>query len=99
MHALIFLDILIFTRTVKTLLEKIKTIYNKQPGLPPERIGPTIGQNSELVLSLAWECRRLRYDAQLERSPCLLLYCNSSIWVDNLGYGQSGIDTMTTPAR
>ncbi|TXT04250.1 hypothetical protein VHUM_04248 [Vanrija humicola] len=28
-----------------TALEKIKTLYNPTPGLPPDRIGPTIGQN------------------------------------------------------
>ena len=30
----------------KTLLEKIKTIYNDTPGLSPDKIGPTVGQNS-----------------------------------------------------
>ena len=30
-----------------TLLEKIKTIYNKVPGLAPDKIRPTIGQNSK----------------------------------------------------
>ncbi|KAL1409540.1 ADP-ribosylation factor protein 3 [Vanrija albida] len=30
---------------VWTALEKIKTLYNPTPGLPPDRIGPTIGQN------------------------------------------------------
>jgi len=29
-----------------TLLEKIKTIYNDTPGLSPDKIGPTVGQNS-----------------------------------------------------
>ncbi|KAI0318875.1 P-loop containing nucleoside triphosphate hydrolase protein [Amylostereum chailletii] len=28
-----------------TLLEKIKTLYNDTPGLPPDKIGPTVGQN------------------------------------------------------
>jgi len=28
-----------------TLLEKIKTLYNKAPGLEPDKIGPTVGQN------------------------------------------------------
>ncbi|KDQ55798.1 hypothetical protein JAAARDRAFT_330004 [Jaapia argillacea MUCL 33604] len=28
-----------------TLLEKIKTLYTDTPGLPPDKIGPTIGQN------------------------------------------------------
>ncbi|KAF8322133.1 P-loop containing nucleoside triphosphate hydrolase protein [Clavulina sp. PMI_390] len=28
-----------------TLLEKIKTTYNKTPGLDPSKIGPTVGQN------------------------------------------------------
>jgi hypothetical protein len=31
----------------KTFLERVKTLYNKVPGLGPERIGPTVGQNSE----------------------------------------------------
>ena len=30
----------------QTLLEKIKTIYNDMPGLPPDKIVPTVGQNS-----------------------------------------------------
>ncbi|KAI0049971.1 P-loop containing nucleoside triphosphate hydrolase protein [Auriscalpium vulgare] len=28
-----------------TLLEKIKTLYNDVPGLPPDKIAPTVGQN------------------------------------------------------
>ncbi|CCM03208.1 uncharacterized protein FIBRA_05332 [Fibroporia radiculosa] len=28
-----------------TLLEKIKTLYNDTPGLAPDKIGPTVGQN------------------------------------------------------
>lgn len=28
------------------MLEKIKTMYNPTPGMPPEKIGPTVGQNS-----------------------------------------------------
>ncbi|KAL7281518.1 hypothetical protein ACG7TL_004833 [Trametes sanguinea] len=28
-----------------TLLEKIKTLYNETPGLPPDKIAPTVGQN------------------------------------------------------
>ncbi|KAG7097447.1 hypothetical protein E1B28_004792 [Marasmius oreades] len=29
-----------------TLLEKIKTLYNEIPGLTPDKIGPTVGQNT-----------------------------------------------------
>ncbi|KAL0577462.1 ADP-ribosylation factor protein 3 [Marasmius crinis-equi] len=29
-----------------TLLEKIKTFYNETPGLTPDKIGPTVGQNT-----------------------------------------------------
>ena len=29
-----------------TLLEQMKGLFNKQPGIPPERIPPTIGLNS-----------------------------------------------------
>jgi len=29
-----------------TLLEKIKTFYNDTPGLSPDKIGPTVGQNT-----------------------------------------------------
>ncbi|KAF8236057.1 P-loop containing nucleoside triphosphate hydrolase protein [Tricholoma matsutake] len=29
-----------------TLLEKIKTLYNDTPGLSPDKIGPTVGQNT-----------------------------------------------------
>ena len=36
----------------QTLLEKIKTTYNKTPGLPADKIGPTVGQNSQSVFSL-----------------------------------------------
>ncbi|EJD52831.1 P-loop containing nucleoside triphosphate hydrolase protein [Auricularia subglabra TFB-10046 SS5] len=28
-----------------TFLEKIKTLYSDAPGLPPDKIGPTVGQN------------------------------------------------------
>ncbi|KII92646.1 hypothetical protein PLICRDRAFT_695970 [Plicaturopsis crispa FD-325 SS-3] len=28
-----------------TLLERIKTLYNETPGLSPDKIGPTVGQN------------------------------------------------------
>ncbi|KAG8721015.1 ADP-ribosylation factor protein 3 [Ceratobasidium sp. 394] len=28
-----------------TFLEKTKTLYNNVPGLPPDKIGPTVGQN------------------------------------------------------
>ncbi|CAK9787137.1 P-loop containing nucleoside triphosphate hydrolase protein [Cutaneotrichosporon oleaginosum] len=28
-----------------TTLEKIKTLYNPTPGMPPDKIGPTVGQN------------------------------------------------------
>lgn len=31
------------------MLEKIKTLYNPTPGMPPDKIGPTVGQNSECV--------------------------------------------------
>jgi ADP-ribosylation factor related protein 1 len=34
------------TRDAQTMLEKIKTLYNPTPGMPPEKIGPTVGQNS-----------------------------------------------------
>ncbi|EPQ57085.1 P-loop containing nucleoside triphosphate hydrolase protein [Gloeophyllum trabeum ATCC 11539] len=29
-----------------TLLERIKTLYNETPGLPPDKISPTVGQNT-----------------------------------------------------
>lgn len=29
------------------MLEKIKTIYNDVPGLDPDKIAPTVGQNSK----------------------------------------------------
>lgn len=29
------------------MLEKIKTLYNPIPGMPADKIGPTVGQNSE----------------------------------------------------
>ena len=29
------------------MLEKIKTLYNDVPGLTPDKIAPTVGQNSE----------------------------------------------------
>ncbi|KAF7315855.1 hypothetical protein MIND_00102000 [Mycena indigotica] len=32
-----------------TLLEKIKTLYNETPGLTPDKIGPTVGQNTGTV--------------------------------------------------
>ncbi|KAF9010634.1 P-loop containing nucleoside triphosphate hydrolase protein [Cyathus striatus] len=32
-----------------TFLEKIKTLYNETPGLPPDKIGPTVGQNTGKV--------------------------------------------------
>lgn len=30
----------------QTFLEKVKTLFTDTPGLDPERIAPTIGQNS-----------------------------------------------------
>jgi hypothetical protein len=30
---------------LQTLLEKIKTLYNDVPGLTPDKIAPTVGQN------------------------------------------------------
>lgn len=44
---------LTFPLALQTLLEKIKTIYNKTPGLDPNKIGPTVGQNSESIVSLS----------------------------------------------
>jgi ADP-ribosylation factor related protein 1 len=32
------------------MLEKIKTLYNPTPGMAPEKIGPTVGQNSQFTL-------------------------------------------------
>jgi hypothetical protein len=29
------------------MLEKIKTLYNPTPGMAPDKIGPTVGQNGE----------------------------------------------------
>jgi len=34
------------TLLAQTLLEKIKTLYNDTPGLSPDKIAPTVGQNS-----------------------------------------------------
>ncbi|ORX36482.1 P-loop containing nucleoside triphosphate hydrolase protein [Kockovaella imperatae] len=31
--------------SLKTMLERIKTMYNATPGMPPDKIGPTVGQN------------------------------------------------------
>lgn len=33
---------------MQTFLEKVKTLYSDAPGLPPDKIGPTVGQNSTL---------------------------------------------------
>ena len=41
--------------TGQTILESIKTLYNQTPGLPPEKIAPTVGQNSAL-LTLSERC-------------------------------------------
>ncbi|KAG5646242.1 hypothetical protein DXG03_004069 [Asterophora parasitica] len=32
-----------------TLLEKIKTLYNETPGLAPDKIAPTVGQNTGTI--------------------------------------------------
>ncbi|KAJ7091945.1 P-loop containing nucleoside triphosphate hydrolase protein [Mycena belliarum] len=32
-----------------TLLERIKTLYNDTPGLTPDKIGPTVGQNTGTI--------------------------------------------------
>ncbi|KAJ7497781.1 P-loop containing nucleoside triphosphate hydrolase protein [Mycena latifolia] len=32
-----------------TLLERIKTLYNETPGLTPDKIGPTVGQNTGTI--------------------------------------------------
>ncbi|RKP01680.1 hypothetical protein CXG81DRAFT_29693 [Caulochytrium protostelioides] len=39
-----------------TLLEKIKQIYNHVPGLPPEKIGPTVGLN---IGRIVWQGAQL----------------------------------------
>ena len=36
---------------LQTLLERMKSIFKKMPGIPPERIPPTIGLNGEPPLS------------------------------------------------
>ena len=36
----------------QTLLEKIKTLYTDTPGLSPDKIAPTVGQNSEYYSNL-----------------------------------------------
>lgn len=33
------------------MLEKIKTLYNPIPGMPADKIGPTVGQNSKSSIS------------------------------------------------
>ncbi|KAF4620958.1 hypothetical protein D9613_000303 [Agrocybe pediades] len=33
-----------------TFLEKIKTLYNDTPGLSPDKIGPTVGQNTGTIV-------------------------------------------------
>jgi len=33
-----------------TLLERIKTLYNDTPGLSPDKIGPTVGQNTGTIV-------------------------------------------------
>lgn len=47
----------------QTLLEKIKTIYNDTPGLPADKIGPTVGQNSEFLPLCRLVPRHRRLDA------------------------------------
>jgi ADP-ribosylation factor related protein 1 len=36
----------------QTFLEKVKTLFTDAPGLDPDRIAPTIGQNSALLVPL-----------------------------------------------
>lgn len=41
---------------MQTLLEKIKTLYTDSPGLSPDKIAPTVGQNSGCLLQLHVAC-------------------------------------------
>lgn len=77
-----------------TLLEKIKTLYNETPGLTPDKIGPTVGQNS------AWHSRAFREGGPTgsqpapSRSPRPSF--SSGIWAGNEELGTYGIVTTMT---
>ena len=80
-----------------TLLEKIKTLYNETPGLTPDKIGPTVGQNS------AWQPRAFREGgptgSQPAPSPSPRPSFSSGIWAGNEESGTYGIVTtmIVTP--
>ena len=38
---------LLYSLDAQTFLERVKTVFSDTPGLPPEKIHATIGQNSE----------------------------------------------------
>lgn len=78
---------------VQTLLEKIKTLYNDTPGLSPDKIGPTVGQNSTFLS----RCSVLSNPTsrQWEKSLSLRLFFNSGTLAANVVFALSGIDTTT----
>lgn len=51
----------------QTLLEKIKTLYNDTPGLSPDKIAPTVGQNSTRCAPLPFDTPRAETSTKLAR--------------------------------
>jgi ADP-ribosylation factor related protein 1 len=71
----------------QTLLEKIKTLYNDVPGLAPENIAPTVGQNSKIFLPSCTMCFSYELKAGKITLPSTIL----QFW--DLG-GQKGIRSI-----
>lgn len=52
------------------MLEQIKTLYNPTPGMPADKIGPTVGQNSA-SLEVVWESNVVLADPRYRAPPML----------------------------
>jgi hypothetical protein len=59
------------------MLEQIKTLYNPTPGMAPDKIGPTVGQNSTSTPHAFESCVH-SYSNQSARSLSLLQLSISS---------------------
>ena len=74
-------------RGCQTLLEQIKTLYTNTPGLSPDKIAPTVGQNSRPSL------QALVYLLMLRRTVGKITFSSTILKFWDLG-GQRGIRSI-----
>jgi len=93
----------------QTLLEKIKTLYNDTPGLPPDKIVPTVGQNSAHHSRSSLATSSLNVTHTHNFHPSLLIQpgrypspqpcSNSGISEANAGFDPFGRNTTATATQ